>query len=116
MQNLKVINTTKNSRFYNRVYSITKSIPEGRVATYGQIAEILGTKDARRVGWALHANKSAEVPCHRVVDRYGRIAANFAFDGWREQKRRLLAEGVEFVDEMHVDLDKHLFKPAKDGK
>ncbi len=61
---------------------------------------------SRQVGWALHQNKSLDVPCHRVVDRNGRLAPNFAFDGWKEQRKRLEQEGVEFVDEMHVDLIK----------
>ncbi len=76
--------------------------------TYGQIAEILGSKDARKVGWALHSNKDPKVFCHRVVNKKGKVAANYAFEGWREQKRRLLAEGVTFTDETHVDLGKHL--------
>ena len=96
--------------FFARVYDIVKKIPEGKVATYGQVAEILGTKDARKVGFALHANKDASVPCHRVVDRNGRVAPNYAFDGWREQKRRLLEEGVKFKDETRVNIEKHIWQ------
>lgn len=92
--------------FFEQVYEEVKKIPEGMVMTYGQIAQKIGTKDARRVGHALHANKSSEVPCHRVVNKEGRLALNFAFDGWKEQRRRLEAEGVKFIDEMHVDLQK----------
>ena len=72
--------------------------------TYGQISRALGTRDARKVGWALHVNRDPDVPCHRVVDKSGRLAPNFAFDGWREQKRRLVAEEVEFKDENHVKM------------
>lgn len=93
------------------IHSVVKKIPEGKVATYGLIANIVGTKDARKVGWALHANKDTEVPCHRVVDRNGRLAPNFAFNGWREQRYKLEAEGLEFQDEMHVDLKKYLWQP-----
>ena len=92
--------------FFSKVYNIVKQIPAGKVATYGQITGILGTRDARKVGFALHANKNKEVPCHRVVNKEGRLAPNFAFNGWEEQRRRLLAEGVKFKDEMHVDLGK----------
>lgn len=81
------------------------------MGTYGQIAEILGTKDARRVGWALHANSDPETPCHRVVARDGRLAPNFAFDGEAEQRKRLMVEGITFIDEKHVDLAKHIWKP-----
>lgn len=73
--------------------------------TYGQIAETIGTRDARRVGHALHANKNPLVPCHRVVNKDGRLAPNYAFGGWLEQKNRLLAEGVEFADDNHVRMN-----------
>jgi methylated-DNA-protein-cysteine methyltransferase-like protein len=96
----------KTLRLFDRVYLVVKKIPKGKVATYGQIAEILGTKDSRKVGFALHANKDQDVPCHRVVNKEGRLAPNFAFDGWREQRRRLVSEGVNFKDETHVDLSK----------
>ncbi len=69
----------------------------GKVATYGQIARILGTRDSRRVGQALHANKDRRVPCHRVVFADGSLAPGYAFGGAGEQKKKLLAEGVEFV-------------------
>ncbi len=72
------------NNFFDQVYGVVRKIPKGKVATYGQIAEILGTKDARKVGWALHANRSADVPCHRVVNKDGRLAPNFAFDGAEE--------------------------------
>jgi methylated-DNA-protein-cysteine methyltransferase-like protein len=74
--------------------------------TYGQIAGRLGTRDARRVGHALHANKDRMCPCHRVVNKEGRVAPSYAFGGFHEQRNRLLSEGVKFLDELHVDLDK----------
>ncbi len=93
-----------------QVYQIVKYVPKGQVATYGQIAEMLGNpRLSRQVGWALHANTSSEVPCHRVVNREGRLAPNFAFDGAAEQKRRLEAEGVTFVGGL-VRLEKHHWK------
>jgi len=58
-----------NSGLFKRVYALVKKIPSGKVATYGQIAKILETKDARKVGWALHANKDIDTPCHRVVNK-----------------------------------------------
>ena len=64
----------------------------------------------RIVGFALHANRDQKVPCHRVVNKDGRLAPNFAFDGYKEQRRRLLAEGTKFRDEMHVDLEKCLWE------
>lgn len=101
--------TKSGANYQQRVWQAARQIPEGKVATYGMIAKRAGI-DPRMVGWALHANQSSAVPCHRVVDRDGRLAPNFAFDGWREQRKRLLAEGVKFRDEMHVDLSKNLWK------
>lgn len=97
--------------FFERVYKVVRTIPSGKVATYGQIAEILGTRDARKVGWALHANKDPQTPCHRVVSRVGALAPNFAFDGEREQRRRLEAEGISFKGKK-VELKSHLWDPS----
>ena len=95
------------SSFFEEVYELVKQIPEGRVVTYGEIASVLGTKDARRVGHALHANPyEGEVPCHRVVNKQGRVSESFAFDGSDEQIKRLESEGVGFLDRNHVDLEK----------
>lgn len=94
----------KKSNFFERVYEVVKKIPEGQVMTYGQVAQAIGTKDARRVGHALHANRSKEVPCHRVVNKDGRLAPGYAFGGPGEQKNRLISEGVKFADENHVKM------------
>ena len=95
----------KKSNFFERVYEEVKKIPEGKVMTYGQIASKIGTRDARRVGHALHANKEGSgVPCHRVVNKDGRLAPSYAFGGYHEQRNRLITEGVKFIDELHVDL------------
>ncbi len=96
--------------FFAQVYKTTRKIPPGKVATYGQIARLLGTGNSQRIGHALHANKNPKTPCHRVVNKNGRLAASFAFGGAGEQKKRLLSEGVEFKSEMCVDLEKHRWK------
>ena len=97
----------RKKRFFEQVYAVVKKIPLGKVATYGQVARAIGTRDARKVGWALHFNKDHNCPCHRVVNKEGGLAPNFAFDGPKEQKRRLVAEGVNFKDKLHVNLKKH---------
>ncbi|MFI5241189.1 MAG: MGMT family protein [Microgenomates group bacterium] len=100
----------KDTNFFSQVYEVVKKIPEGKVATYGLVANILGTKDARRVGHALHANPDgSKVPCHRVVNKDGRLAPGYAFGGPDEQKNRLVSEGVSFINEDHVDLKKSLW-------
>jgi len=101
------------TNFANQVWKITKQIPKGKVVTYGQIAkkfQISNFKfqiDPRMIGWMLHANRDPKIPCHRVVDRNGRVADNYSFGGWEEQVRRLKSEGIKFIDEMHVDLKKY---------
>lgn len=99
------------SNLFQQVYEVVKKIPEGKVMTYGQIAGVLGTRDVRKIGFALHANKnSIIVPCHRVVNKDGRLAPGYAFGGPDEQKNRLLAEGVIFADNERVDLTECLWK------
>lgn len=91
--------------FSKKVYQIVKQIPSGKVSTYGQIAAKLGKPRAvRAVGNALHHNPDPRaIPCYRVVNQEGRLAP-----GFREQKGKLLKEGIKFKDKNHVDLKKHL--------
>mgnify|MGYP001567765619 CR=1 FL=1 len=90
--------------FFEEVWTEVSKIPKGKVATYGQIASILGTRDARRIGHALHANEDRNIPCHRVVMKDGSLASGFAFGGPDEQQKLLLSEGVIFRKNK-VDLD-----------
>jgi len=98
--------------FFEDVYGIVKQIPRGRVATYGQIARLLGQpRKAKIVGWALHCNPyKGEVPCHRVVNRNGEVTSGFAFGGFDEQKRLLLEEGIIFNDDGTIDLKNFLWE------
>lgn len=98
---------------WEKVYEVVKKIPKGKVMTYGQIAQILKIKDTRKIGWALHANKSLKVPCHRVVNKEGKLAKNFAFNGMEEQQRRLEAEGIVFEKDGLVDLEKYLYNESR---
>ena len=99
--------------FYDVVYEIVQQIPKGRVATYGQIAVIAGSPRASRaVGYALHFNPlPGIIPCHRVVNREGRLAPAFAFGGEDAQRNLLLGEDVEVSDDNQVDLKKYLWQP-----
>lgn len=93
---------------FEKVYKLVQKIPKGRVSTYGLIAKQLNMSP-RVVGYALHANPDPDnIPCHRVVDRNGRVAPGFAFGGPGIQKKLLEAEGVEFIDDNHVDLTRFL--------
>ncbi len=97
--------------FYEKVYQAVKKIPQGKVATYGQIAFLCGNPRASRaVGYALHVNpEPGVIPCHRVVNRFGHLSGGFAFGGIEIQKQLLQQENV-FVDEEYiVDLKKYLW-------
>ena len=98
--------------FANKVYEFLKGVPSGMVVTYGQIAFAIGhPRASRQVGNALHHNPTPVViPCHRVVNREGRLAPEFAFGGSDMQAALLRAEGVEVIDG-YVDLEKYLWRP-----
>ena len=91
---------------FEKVYAAVRLIPEGSVASYGQIAAAIGNKRLSRVvGYALHVNpEPGIIPCHRVVTKEGRISPAFAFGGENQQIALLEAEGVEFIDAAHVDM------------
>jgi len=93
----------------NKVYELVKSIPEGKVMTYGQIAESFGNKYlARVVGNILHNNPDpANIPCHRVVNAKGEVAEHYAFGGADAQRARLEAEGIVFDENKRIDLEKY---------
>ena len=86
------------------ILSVVEEIPEGHVATYGQIARLIGReRNTRLVGRVLSmADFYGKYPCHRVVNHAGRLAP-----GWREQGTLLEAEGIELKDESHVDLKRY---------
>ena len=91
-----------------RIYEAVKKIPKGKVATYGQVAELAGNKKmARAVGNALHKNPNPDdVPCYRVVNSKGELAGEFAFGGAGAQAKLLMADGIEVIDGK-VDLKKY---------
>ena len=102
--------------FYERVYAVVAQIPPGRVTTYGAIARALGAPRASRgVGWALQAAARADplaMPCHRVVDREGRLSGRRHFPTPTAMAERLRAEGVTFLEPDRVDLTEHVWDPA----
>ncbi|MBE6765379.1 MAG: MGMT family protein [Clostridia bacterium] len=104
--------SSRKSSFDELVYEAVCRIEYGRVSTYGRIAEQCGSpRAARAVGMALHRNpRPGEIPCHRVVNRMGRLAPGFAFGGPDEQRKLLEKEGVEVSREGYVDLSKYLGK------
>lgn len=91
---------------HRRIYAIVRRIPAGRVATYGQIAELAGlTRQARLVGYALHGCPR-DLPWHRVVNARGRISLPADSTAALTQRRRLEAENVAFLGG-RIDLDRY---------
>ena len=104
--------------FFENVYEAVQLIPHGKVATYGQIARMIGApRSSRAVGYALHANpRPGVIPCHRVVNREGRLAPAFAFGGPEIQAQLLESEGVEVGEDFVVDLGKYLWQPSEQAR
>ena len=88
-------------RLIYEILSVVEEIPQGKDATYGQIARLIGReKNARLVGRVLSmAEYYGSYPCHRVVNHAGRLVP-----GWHQQRQLLQEEGAVFKDEVHVDL------------
>ena len=101
---------------FERIYAAVKMIPRGYVMTYGGVAALAGNpRMARVVGYALHQNPAPGIiPCHRVVNREGRLAPAFAFGGDEVQRALLEQEGVPFLPDGRVDLSRALFIPPRE--
>lgn len=95
-------------RLIYEVLSVVEEIPEGKCATYGQIAKLIGKdKNSRLVGKILsEADRYGDYPCHRVVNASGRLVPF-----WRAQAELLRREDVPMKDETHVDLRKCRWEP-----
>lgn len=102
-----------NDKLVHQILSVVSCIPLGSVATYGQIAQLIGReRNARLVGRVLsQAGFYGKYPCHRVVNSAGRLAP-----AWEEQRHLLWAEGVTFKTNGCVDLKKHQWKPTDISK
>lgn len=101
----------ENRNTFELIYDVVRQIPYGNVATYGQIAALVGNRRLSRVvGYALHVNPDPEhIPCHRVVNRFGEVSSAFVFGGENRQIALLEAEGVEFRDG-RVDMERFQWK------
>ena len=104
------------NRFYQKVYSTVSKIPYGKVATYGQIADLIyayGT--ARQVGWALRRLKlPSNIPWHRVINSKGLITMSVSRNGTDWMQRKLLEkEGIKFNSKMKIDIKKYLWRPKE---
>ncbi|MBD2094714.1 MGMT family protein [Trichocoleus sp. FACHB-591] len=100
---------------YNRIYAIVRQIPIGKVATYGQVAELAELYGkARLVGYALYrVDKNSDIPWHRVINAKGEVSESPLRLGSDYVQRSLLeAEGIEFNAEEKIDLRKYRWQPT----
>ena len=103
--------------FKEHVYEVTRTIPKGKVVTYGQLADMVGSpRAARAIGMCMRTNPFAPVvPCHRVVASDGKLVGYSAGEGVKTKKEMLLAEGVFFNGDK-VDLKKSQWHPTSTKK
>jgi methylated-DNA-protein-cysteine methyltransferase-like protein len=101
--------------FPQQVYAIVRQVPSGSVITYGAIARILGDpRKARQVGWAMALTPDdtrRPIPAHRVVNARGDIPGGRASCRYQLHRKKLEAEGVVFLPDGHVDLERYLWLP-----
>ena len=101
--------------FFDKVYEVARSIPYGRVTSYGAIAKYLGAaRSARMVGYAMNGSGGKDVPAHRVVNRKGLLTGKFHFDGTNLMQQLLENEGVEVENSQVKDFDKVFWDPARE--
>jgi methylated-DNA-protein-cysteine methyltransferase-like protein len=93
--------------FFDQIYEVVRRIPPGQVASYGQIARLLGKpRAARSVGWALHnLPEGSDVPWQRVINAQGIISLDARGPGGAIQKAMLEEEGIVFDERGRADLD-----------
>lgn len=102
--------------YQERVFRIVRSIPRGRVMTYGQIAEILGEGyTPRTVGFVMHASND-KTPWHRVVNAQGGCSTRGIVLPHDKQQRMLAAEGIDFNDRGRCALQDYLWIPEEPGR
>ena len=103
----------ENDNFFDMVYQIARTIPYGKVTSYGAIAKALGAaRSARMVGWAMNASHSlSDVPAHRVVNRNGLLTGKMHFDGTNLMQQLLENEGVQITNNQVVDFKSKFWSP-----
>lgn len=101
-----------NKRFTNCVLNVVKTIPSGRVMTYGQIAAICGHPTAARVVGQIAHFGDPNLPWHRVVNAKGGMANGYVPNGPEFQAKLLKSEGVIVVD-LRLNLESYIWWPKK---
>jgi methylated-DNA-protein-cysteine methyltransferase-like protein len=104
----------KNKDFFQDVYDVVRLIPEGRVTSYGAIANYLGAKQAARmVGWAMNASHAlSDVPAHRVVNRVGLLSGKNHFENPKHMEDLLSKEGINVENDQIQNFEKVFWDPS----
>lgn len=102
--------------FFNKVYNVVRQIPEGKVTSYGAIANYLGVKkSARLVGWAMNASHGDNsIPAHRVVNRVGLLTGKHHFGGTKIMQQLLENEGILIKENKILNLKLHFWDPRNE--
>lgn len=106
----------KSESFFEQVYRVARSIPYGRVTSYGSIAKYLGVaRSARMVGWAMNHShhQCSEIPAHRVVNRKGLLTGKHHFEGTKLMQQLLESEGIRVIDDQIQDFEKVFWDPMR---
>jgi methylated-DNA-protein-cysteine methyltransferase-like protein len=103
------------AHYIEDVYEVVRSIPRGRVSTYGAIADFLSLGSARMVGWALRQSSIMDgpIPAHRVVNREGYLSGRLHFEDPYYMQRTLEKEGVTVKEDKVVDFRTRFWHPAE---
>ena len=106
--------TTENS-FFSKVYEVVRSVPEGKVTTYGAIAKYLGSpQSSRMVGWAMNAAHSHPgIPAHRVVNRKGLLTGKHHFGGSNVMNQLLENEGIKIIQDQIQNFESYFWDPLE---
>jgi methylated-DNA-protein-cysteine methyltransferase-like protein len=103
----------KNENYFDLVFQVVRLIPEGKVTSYGAIANYLGLKSgARMVGYAMNASHSqVDIPAHRVVNRNGLLTGKHHFGNSDEMERLLKLEGIMVIEDKIQNFENHYWDP-----
>jgi methylated-DNA-protein-cysteine methyltransferase-like protein len=105
----------KKKSYWEDVYDIVRLTPEGRVSTYGAIADFLALGSARMVGWALNNchNSEEPIPAHRVVNRKGELSGRMQFETPTAMEEQLIAEGIGIENHKVEDFNLRFWHPQE---
>ena len=100
-------------QYQQDIYDIVRLIPEGKVTTYGRIADFLALGSARMVGWAMNKSHLSDplIPAHRVVNRKGELTGRLHFGTPEKMQELLESEGLVIENNCIVNFSQHLWAP-----